>query len=89
MLLVHGLGASSAAMWAGTPWYDGLQARDVGAHAVNLTPKGSVAINGAELAQFVDDLRGASAWSGSTWSGNSKGGSTGASTRGTTTTSRP
>ena len=57
VLLVHGLGATSASMRAGTAWFDGLQARDVGAHAVNLTPKGSIANNGAQLAQFVDDLR--------------------------------
>ena len=57
VLLVHGLGASSASMRPGTAWVDGLQARDVASYAVNLTPKGSPINNGAELAPPVADLR--------------------------------
>ena len=57
VLLVHGLDASSASMQPGTAWVDGLQARDVASYAVNLTPKGSIFNNGAELAPAVADLR--------------------------------
>ena len=57
VLLVHGLGATSASMRPGTAWVDGLQARDVASYAVNLTPKGSIDNNGAELVPAVADLR--------------------------------
>jgi pimeloyl-ACP methyl ester carboxylesterase len=57
VLLVHGLGATSASMRPGTAWVDGLQARDVAFYAVNLTPKGAIINNGAELVPAVADLR--------------------------------
>lgn len=57
VLLVHGLGATSAEMQAGTAWFDGLWARDVAGHAVDLTSKGPIVPNGAEVTQAVDDLR--------------------------------
>ena len=57
VLLVHGLGATSASFRAGTAWPDGLQKMDVGFVAVDLTPKGDVYSNGAELAPFAEALR--------------------------------
>lgn len=44
-------------MQAGTAWFDGLWARDVAGHAVDLTSKGPIVPNGAEVTQAVDDLR--------------------------------
>ena len=57
VMLVHGLGATSKSMKPGTKWADGLQARDIGFEPVDITPKGSVANNGAELAPLVEDLK--------------------------------
>ena len=57
VLLVHGLGATSASMRAGTAWPAGLLARDVASYAVDLTPKGSIIGNGAELAPLVGELK--------------------------------
>jgi hypothetical protein len=51
---VHGLGASSAALRAGTAWADGMQMRDVGYHTGDLTPRGSIVGNGAELTGVID-----------------------------------
>jgi pimeloyl-ACP methyl ester carboxylesterase len=57
VLLIHGLGVSSASWRPGTAWVDGLQARDVASYAVDLTEKGSIFNNGAELVPLVADLR--------------------------------
>jgi pimeloyl-ACP methyl ester carboxylesterase len=56
VLLVHGYTLNSAA-WRRSAWASGLTARDVAWHAVDVTPKGSITNNGAEITQAVDDLK--------------------------------
>jgi hypothetical protein len=57
VLLLHGLQSDATAMRPGTAWADGLQARNVAYHAVNLSPKGSIFNNGHEITVAVDDLK--------------------------------
>jgi pimeloyl-ACP methyl ester carboxylesterase len=57
VLLLHGWGATSAEMQAGTAWADALTLREVAFHAVDLPPKGLIQQNSAEVTRAVDDMK--------------------------------
>jgi pimeloyl-ACP methyl ester carboxylesterase len=57
VLLLHGLNQSAVKMQAGTAWFDGLEARDVACHAVDLAPKAFIPNYGGEITRAVDDLK--------------------------------
>ena len=57
VVLVHGLETTKVSMDAGTAWFDGLAARDVLGHPVDVGPRGPIPHNAVQLKQHVDALR--------------------------------
>ena len=57
VLLVHGLGVSSASWQPGTAWVDGLLGRDVPFFAPDLPPTGPIVDNGPVVTLAVQDMK--------------------------------